>query len=193
VHAPKLEKEFVKKGFGVLRKEIMYNKFVIVGPKEDKAGIKNLNRQGIKSSVVDAFKKIARKRCLFISRGDNSGTHQKELDIWKQAGIFPRGTWYRETGQGMQETLIIADEKGAYCLVDKATFLLNEDKIDLVILFEKDPCLKNIYSVMATNPALHPHVRYKEAALFINWLSTEGKILIKNFRKRGKILFYCCD
>ncbi|NOX96806.1 MAG: solute-binding protein, partial [Nitrospirae bacterium] len=122
VHAPRLEKEFVKKGFGIDRTGVFYNDFVVLGPKEDPARVKNLKK------VVDVFKKIARGKFTFISRGDNSGTYTKEMDIWKQADISPKGLWYLETGQGMGTTLTIANEKKGYCLSDRGTFLSFEDK-----------------------------------------------------------------
>lgn len=185
VHAPGLEKEFVKKGFGVNRTGVFYNDFVVVGPKEDPARVKNLKK------ATDVFKKIARGKFTFISRGDNSGTHTKELGIWKQADISPKGLWYRETGQGMGATLTIANEKKGYCLVDRGTFLAFKDKIDLVIVSEGDPFLKNPYSAIAVNPARYPQVKYKKAKIFINWLtSEEAQTLVNGFRKKGKILFH---
>lgn len=185
VHAPEMEKEFVKKGFGINRTGVFYNDFVVVGPKEDPAQVKSLKK------VADVFKKIARGKFMFISRGDNSGTHKKELDIWNQANISPQSLWYLETGQGMGTTLNIANEKKGYCLVDRGTFISFEDKVELVIISEGDPFLKNPYSVIAVNPARHSHVRYKEARIFIDWLaSEEGKNLINGFRKNEKILFH---
>lgn len=183
VHCPEMEKEFVNKGFGVQRKEVFYNDFVIVGPEKDPARIKNFKK------ARAAFKKIAKEKSLFISRGDNSGTHKKELSIWGRADLT--GKWYLETGQGMGITLNIAYEKGGYCLVDRGTFISYEDRIDLVILLQGDPSLKNIYSIIAVNPAERPYIKYKEADTFTNWvISEKGKFLINGFKINGKRLFH---
>ncbi len=167
VHAPQLESEFVKSGFGIDRKTVFYNEFIIVGPDRDPARIRDLK------NARELFRTIAEKRCQFISRGDGSGTHQKELDIWSQISIFPVGPWYIETGQGMGTTLIIADEKKGYCLVDRATFWSYEEKVDQVVLHDRDPSLRNIYSVIAVSPVRFSHVKYNEAKLFIDWISSE--------------------
>jgi len=188
VHAPDMEAEFIEKGFGVDRTEVFYNNFVVVGPKDDPACV---------ASAKDAytvFKKIAQAQHVFVSRADNSGTYAKECNIWDRACNFPsttlKGRWYIETGQGMAATLKIADEKQGYCLVDSATFISYEDKLDLVVLFEKDAFLKNTYSVIAVNPKLHPHVKYRQVALFIGWIvSDETRMLIEGFGKKGKALF----
>ncbi|ADL06981.1 substrate-binding domain-containing protein [Thermosediminibacter oceani] len=147
VHAPEDEIELVEKGAAINRRLVMHNDFVIVGPAEDPAGIKNAK------DAAEAFKLIAEKEALFISRGDNSGTHKKELDIWKKAGIEnPSGKWYQSTGQGMGATLDVASEKSGYTLTDRATYLAKKDKLHLVILKEKDGSLINIYHVMQANP-----------------------------------------
>lgn len=186
VHAKELELEAVKQGYFVNRHDVCYNDFIIVGPKNDPAGIKGLKK------AQDAFKRIALSQSLFISRGDKSGTHLKELHIWQIAGINPKGQkWYLEAGQGMEKTLRIANEKQAYTLTDRGTWLAIRDKLDLAILFEGDPVLFNQYGVMAVNPQKHKHVKYKEAMQFINWIiSKEGQAAIASFKdKFGNQLF----
>jgi len=186
-HAPEAEHEFMENSFGVYRKEVFYNDFIIVGPAEDPAGIGSLG----KVSAGEAFRKIAGSKSRFISRGDNSGTHMKELEIWRLANLRPVGQWYMETGQGMMTTLNIANEKGGYCLVDRGTFLTYQDKVDLLILYEGGFFLENTYSLIAVNPEHHPHVKYKEAIAFIGWIiSPRVQAVIDNFKKNGKRLFY---
>ncbi|WP_422448534.1 substrate-binding domain-containing protein [Thermoanaerobacterium sp. DL9XJH110] len=147
VHAPVAEKELEEKGAVINRQLVMHNDFVIVGPKEDPVGVKNA------AGAAEAFKAIAEKQALFISRGDDSGTHKKELDIWKKAGIEkPEGRWYQSTGQGMGATLDVASEKGGYTLTDRGTYLAKKDRLQLEILKEGDPSLLNIYHVMQANP-----------------------------------------
>ncbi|MDI3480441.1 MAG: tungstate transport system substrate-binding protein [Tepidanaerobacteraceae bacterium] len=147
VHAPQAELELVKKGAAMNRQLVMHNDFVIVGPSNDPAGIKNAK------DSVEAFRAIAEKQALFVSRGDDSGTNKKELEIWKKAGIEkPEGKWYQSTGQGMGATLDVASEKAAYTLTDRGTYLAKKDKLQLEILKEGDPSLLNIYHVMQTNP-----------------------------------------
>jgi len=187
VHAKELELQAVKEGWFVNRKEVCYNDFIIVGPLNDPAKVKFAKK------VTSAFKKIAKAKALFISRGDNSGTHLKELKTWKLANINPKGqSWYLETGQGMEKTLFMANEKDAYTLTDRGTWLAVRARLKyLTILFEGDPFLFNQYSIMAVNPKKHPHVNYKEAMKFINWItSIEGQKLIGSFRdKFGNQLF----
>ncbi|MDN5332082.1 MAG: tungstate transport system substrate-binding protein [Tepidanaerobacteraceae bacterium] len=147
VHAPEAEMELVKKGAAINRMLVMHNDFVVVGPPEDPAGIRKAR------SAAEAFKLIAEKQALFISRGDDSGTHKKELQIWKQAGVEnPEGKWYQSTGQGMGATLDIASEKGGYTLTDRGTYLAKSDDLRLEILVEGAKELLNIYHVMQTNP-----------------------------------------
>jgi len=187
VHAKELELKAVKEGWFVNRKEVCYNDFIIVGPKNDPAKVKN------SINVVTAFKKIAQAKVLFVSRGDNSGTHIKELKIWELAGINPKGkSWYLEAGQGMEKTLFMANEKDAYTLTDRGTWLAVRSRLKyLTLLFEGDPLLYNQYSVMAVNPKIHPHVNYESAIKFINWItSPEGQKLIGEYRdKFGNQLF----
>jgi tungstate transport system substrate-binding protein len=188
VHAPEAEKEFVDAGHGVDRTPLMYNDFVIVGPAEDPAGIRGV------ADASGALRGIAAAKARFYSRDDDSGTHKKENSLWKAVGIDPRETgegWHFGTGQGMGATLTIADEAGGYTLTDRGTFLAFRDRIDLVILVEGDPALRNPYAAMAVNPARHPHVRYDEARRLIDWLaSEEGQGLIDGFRLDGERLFH---
>ncbi|RKY89864.1 tungsten ABC transporter substrate-binding protein [candidate division KSB1 bacterium] len=185
VHAPDLEKKFVKEGFGVSRRMVMFNDFVIVGPESDPAGVKNAK------NVTEAFKKIMEKRCTFVSRGDNSGTNIKERYIWKRIGVEPAGPWYIEVGQGMGNTLNIASEKKSYCLTDRSTFYALEKSIDLQILFEGDSILVNPYHIIAVNPEKFSYVKYREAKIFIDWLTSEkGQKLIGDFKRNGKQIFH---
>jgi tungstate transport system substrate-binding protein len=188
VHAKEQELKAVEEGFFVNRHDVMYNDFVVIAPANDPAKIK-----GIKSAA-DAFKKIADGSFLFVSRGDNSGTNTKELSIWKKVGIEPKGQkWYLEVGQGMEKTQRVANEKRAYTLTDRGTWLAtkDKDKLEMVIVLEGDPILFNQYGVMAVNPEKHKHVKYKEATEFINWLiSKEGQQAIGSFKdKNGNPLF----
>ena len=183
VHAKEAEEEFVAKGYGVNRREVMYNDFIIIGPKDDPAGV-------IGNDAVRALRMIAEKKSPFISRGDESGTHKKEKKIWELAGIKPSGPWYLETGQGMGATIQVATEKQGYCLADRGTYLAFEKKTDLIILSEGDDRLLNIYGIIAVNPERHPHVKYDLAITLINWItSLEGQRIIGEYKKDGKALF----
>jgi tungstate transport system substrate-binding protein len=179
VHAKEQELKVVEEGFFVNRHDVMYNDFVVIGPTDDPAKIKGTK------SVTEAFKKIAGS-ATFVSRGDNSGTHTKELSIWKKTGIDPKGQkWYLEVGQGMEKTQRIANEKRAYTLTDRGTWLSTreKDKLEMIIILEGDPILFNQYGVMAVNPEKHKHVKYKEAMEFVNWLiSKEGQQAIGSFK-----------
>ena len=188
VHAKEQELKAVEEGYFVNRHDVMYNDFVIIGPQDDPAKIK-----GIKSAS-DAFRKIAESGSLFVSRGDNSGTHTKELAIWKKTAVEPKGQkWYLEVGQGMEKTQRIADEKRAYTLTDRGTLLAtkDKDKLQMDIVLEGDPILFNQYGVMAVNPEKHKHAKYKESMEFINWLiSKEGQGAIASFKdQQGNQLF----
>lgn len=188
VHAKELELQAVKEGYFVNRHDVMYNDFVVIGPKNDPLGIKGMK------SASDAFRKIAENTYLFVSRGDKSGTHIKELALWKKTGLDPKGRkWYLEVGQGMEKTQRIANEKGAYTLTDRGTWLATKDKdrLDMAIVLEGDPVLFNQYGVMAVNPERHKHVKYKEAMEFVNWLiSKDGQQTIAEFKdKHGNRLF----
>jgi len=187
VHAKEQELKAVEEGYFVNRHDVMYNDFVVIGPTNDPAKIK-----GIKSAA-EAFKKIA-ESSPFVSRGDNSGTNTKELFIWKKVGIEPnRQTWYLEVGQGMEKTQRIANEKRAYTMTDRGTWLAtkDKDKLEMVIVLEGDPLLFNQYGVMAVNPKKYRHVKYREAMEFINWLiSKEGQQAIASFKdSNGNALF----
>jgi len=188
VHAKEQELKAVEEGFFVNRHDVMYNDFVIIGPTDDPARIKGTK------SAIDAFKKTS-AGAQFVSRGDNSGTHTKELSVWKKAGIEPKGqTWYLEVGQGMEKTQRIANEKRAYALTDRGTWLAtkDKDKLDMTIVHEGDPTLFNQYGIMAVNPEKHRHVKYKEAMEFVNWIiSKEGQQGIASFKDGlGNQLFY---
>ena len=185
VHAPAAEREFVRAGYGVKRTRVMHNDFVVLGPRLDPAGIRGLG------DAVAAFKAIAAARAPFVSRGDDSGTHKKEKAIWREAEITPAGPWYLETGQGMGQTLLVADEKRAYVLADRGTAIAFADKVDLVVLCEGDERLRNPYSIIAINPRRHPHVRYREALALIEFLTSRaGQELIAGFRMKGQQLFH---
>lgn len=188
VHAKEQELKAVQEGYFVNRHDVMYNDFVIIGPSNDPLEIK-----GIKSAT-EAFKKIAESNYPFVSRGDKSGTHTKELAIWKKLVIEPKGQkWYLEVGQGMEKTQRIANEKRAYTLTDRGTWLAtkDKDKLEMMIVLEGDPTLFNQYGVMAVNHQKHKHVKYKEAMEFVNWLiSKEGQQAIGAFKdKNGNPLF----
>lgn len=168
VHAPSAEKELVNSGFGIDRFLVMHNDFVIIGPPNDPAVISG------KESAVDAFQEILNSDSLFVSRGDDSGTHKKELFFWQLVGDMPEGDYYLETGQGMAASLRIASEKNAYTLIDRATLLANQDFLGSVILVERDSQLLNIYHVMSVNPAKWPQVNYQGAQAFTTFLLAEN-------------------
>ena len=185
VHARAAEDRFVAEGFGVNRRDVMYNDFLLVGPESDPADLRDV------SDVGSALKAIAEHGAPFISRGDDSGTDKKEKALWKDAGLVPGGAWYMESGQGMGPTLLIANEKEAYTLVDRGTFLAYRKKMELVPLFEGDPKLFNPYGIIAVNPARHPHVHYVMAMALIGWVtSQEGQRLIATFKVGNEILFH---
>ncbi|MBM4431193.1 MAG: extracellular solute-binding protein [Chloroflexi bacterium] len=187
VHDRAKEDKFVAEGYGVNRQDVMYNDFVIVGPKEDPASIKGL------TDAAAALAKIAAAQAPFASRGDESGTHSKEKTIWAQAGIEPGGDWYFSLGQGMGETLTFANEKGAHALTDRGTYLSRREGLELLIVVEGDPILFNPYGVIAVNPEKHPHVKYDLAMKFIEWLTsveTQKKIGEFGIERFGQPLFY---
>jgi tungstate transport system substrate-binding protein len=188
VHAKEQELKAVEEGFFVNRHDVMYNDFVVIGPSNDPAKIKGMK------SAPDAFKKIAESGTPFVSRGDKSGTHTKELAVWKKAGIEPAGQkWYLDVGQGMEKTQRIADEKRAYTLTDRGTWLAtkDKDKLDMTVVLEGDPALFNQYGVMAVNPEKAKTAKYKEAMEFVNWvISKEGQDAVAAFKdKNGNPLF----
>ncbi len=176
VHSPAAERTLVEAGFGIDRLLVMHNSFLVVGPAADPAAIKGME------SVPDAFAKIAQAASTFVSRGDESGTHSKELGYWKQAGIEPAGDWYLESGQGMGATLQIASEKTAYTLTDIATWLAQRSALALESMVTDDPSLLNPYHVIAVNPAKWPKVNTEGAKAFADFLlSAEGQQMIGEF------------
>jgi tungstate transport system substrate-binding protein len=189
VHAPEAEKKFVQDGYGIDRREVMYNDFVLIGPAADPAGVKG---QG----VIEALKTVAERGAVFVSRGDASGTHKKELSLWEKAGVsgIDKETWYVQTGQGMLPTINVAAERQGYTLTDRGTFIKYEDQHKgnppLVILVEGDPGLFNQYSVISVNPERCPKVRRDLAAAFSDWVvSAPIQALIGDFKLMGKPLF----
>jgi len=185
VHARKLEDKFVADGFGVNRKDVMFNDFVILGPKKDPAGLKKVK------TAADAFKAVSAKKSTFISRGDKSGTDVKEKEIWTLIKIKPEGKWYKEAGQGMEEVISMAENENAYTLSDRGTYLSMKKKIKLAVCFEKDPVLFNPYGIIAVNPEKVKTAKYKEAMLLVDWIvSKEAQDLIKGFTIDGEILFF---
>jgi len=188
VHSPAAEKKFVAEGYGINRRLIMHNDFIIVGPPEDSAKIK-----GIKSAL-EAFKRMATSNALFLSRGDNSGTHSKEKAIWKAAGIDPeKEKWYQQTGLGMGQTLSVTAEKKGYTLADRGTYLALKKNLGLDILVEGDAILLNIYHVIEVNPAKWPKVNAAGGKAFADFMvSKETQAIIKTFgvEKFGSALFF---
>lgn len=187
VHAPDSEKKYVADGLLLNRRLVMHNDFIIVGPGEDPAKIKGL------ASAMDALKRIAEAKATFVSRGDNSGTHQLEKKLWGEAKIQPAGSWYLQAGQGMGATLTIASEKRAYTVTDRGTFLAFQKRVQLVNLVEKDRMLLNIYSVLEPNAAKFPRVNAAGGKAFADFmLSKETQELIKTFGvdKYGEPLFF---
>ncbi len=189
VHAPGAEKKYVKEGYGVKRHRIMYNDFVIIGPKKDPAGIKG-------KKMKDVLAAISGKKAIFASRGDNSGTHKKELSLWKKAGLKTpdRESWYVQTGQGMLNTINIASERGGYTLTDRGTYIKYEagmkGKPSLVILAEGEKMLLNQYSLIAVNSEKCGNVNKSAAEKLINWMKSEKvQNLIGKFRLLNKPLF----
>jgi tungstate transport system substrate-binding protein len=188
VHAKAAEEEFLREGHGVQRFPVMYNDFVVVGPKNDPAGIAG------GADTLDAFRKIKSVGAPFVSRGDRSGTHIAEVNLWTMAGIDiakEKGPWYRETGQGMGPALNTASSMNAYLLADRATWLAFRNRGDLAILVQGDTRLMNQYGVMLVNPAKHPSVKRADGQAFIDWLvSPEGQTSIAGYRIGGEQLFF---
>jgi len=194
VHSPEAEEAFVAAGHGVGRTFVMHNDFVLLGPREDPARI------GAGGDILGALAAIRDSGSAFVSRGDDSGTHKKELELWSLLagedgdGGPPRGSeWYLETGSGMGQAILVADQKRAYVLSDRGTFLFFEDKVDLGLSVgdPSDPLLYNPYSAIAVNPALHPHVEHELATELIRWLSgEEARALIDGYEVRGERLFF---
>ena len=188
VHARAAEEQFVAAGYGVRRYNLMYNDFIIVGPSLDPAAA------GDADNVLKVLHKIASSTALFISRGDESGTHQKELALWAEAGLEPNiasGTWYRETGSGMGATLNVASGINAYTMVDRATWLTFGNKSDLQIVHQGDRRLFNQYGITLINPSKHPHVNAESGQALIDWLlSADGQNAIAAYKYHGQQLFF---
>jgi len=186
VHSRAAEDQFVADGFGIDRHDVMYNDFLIIGPAVDPAGIKG------SADAAGALTKISETRAIFLSRGDDSGTHKKELSVWKAAGIAPSGDWYNSVGQGMADTYRMANEMQGYTLIDRATYLSNKDNYTLEALVEGDEILFNPYGVIAINPKKYPNINYAGATAFIEWLiSEETQAIIAEFGQEqyGQSLF----
>jgi tungstate transport system substrate-binding protein len=187
VHAPSSEKELMDKGFGAERFLVMHNDFIIVGPADDPAGIKGT------ATAAEALQKISDAQAIFISRGDDSGTHKAELKLWDKASVTPTGDWYQESGQGMGATLTIASEKKGYTLTDRATYLANKDTLQLEIMVEGEAALLNVYHVITVNPEKWPKVNNEGAKAFAQFLvSPETQAVIGEFGvdKFGQPLFF---
>jgi tungstate transport system substrate-binding protein len=188
VHDRAAEERFVAEGFGVERRHVMFNDFVVIGPASDPARVAGLR------DVAEALRRIAAARAAFISRGDRSGTHAAELRLWQLAGIDPaggRGQWYREVGQGMGPALNAAAAQDAYLLADRGTWLSFRNRQDLRVLVEGDARLFNQYGVMLVNPRRHAHVRAADGQRFIDWLlSPAGQLAIASYRISGEQLFF---
>ena len=183
-HDPAAEKRFLSDGWGINHRTFMMNDFVILGPSSDPAQIRGMQ------SASQAFSKIQKSNSTFISRGDESGTHKRELDLWQKAGVKPAGAWRLEIGQGMGAVLTMANEKQAYTICDRATWLTRKDQLNLKVLVEGDPDLINYYSAMQVNPSKFPSVKKELSAQMINWLcSSEGQKLIGDYKANGNRLF----
>ena len=185
-HSPDAEKAFMDEGWGGVRRAVMHNDFVIAGPASDPAGIKKARK------AARAFEWIAGAKGAFVSRGDESGTHQKEKSVWKESGVDPDGAWYVSAGTGMAAALRMAHEKKAYILCDRATYLALNREVELVVLLEGDDQLLNRYSVITINPAKHSHVHADEARRFADFLvSPNGQRMIGDFgvERFGRPLF----
>ena len=188
VHHPASEKKFVADGFGMARHPVMHNDFVLVGPADDPAGVRGM------TDIAAALQSVADAEHVFVSRSDDSGTHKKELELWAAAGVDPSpasGEWYRESGSGMGATLNVASSMAGYTLTDRASWVSFGNKGELDILVEGDERLHNPYSAIVVNPERHPHVRAREAQIFVDWLtSARGQAAIDAFRIDGEQLFF---
>ena len=184
VHARNAEQDFIDGGFGVKRFYIMYNDFVLIGPHDDPTQIAS------SQSVTEALNKIQRSKSRFISRGDDSGTHKKELALWQMIDYSPQGDWYKSVGQGMGKVIQIANELGAYTITDRGTWLAYMSRSNLALLYQGDPPLFNPYGIIAVNPERHPHTNYAGANKLINWLmSKKGQRMIGEFNVKDEQLF----
>ena len=191
VHAKSLEEKFVNEGFGTERIDLMYNDFVIVGPLKDPAGIRGMKQ------ATEALRTISQRGVTFISRGDKSGTHVAEMELWGKAGIKPTGTWYviyEKGATGNVPTLRYTDEKGAYTVIDRATFIALKDQIKIAVLVEKDEALLNYITLIPVNPKKFSKVNYEDAMIFVKWLTSpeKGQKIVRDFGKNkyGNPLFF---
>ncbi len=186
VHHRPAEDRFVKGGHGIGRTEIMYNDFVLIGPSGDPAGIKG-------RLITPALRRLAARKALFLSRGDRSGTHGREVSLWQRAGLTPwkiKSSWYRKAGAGMGRTLNMAAELRAHTLTDRGTWLSFRNRRSLAILVAGDPALNNIYAAIVVNPKRHPHIRVTKARALIAWLlSSDGRRRIAAYKVNGELLF----
>ncbi len=188
-HAPRSEQQFMAEGYGEQRTPVMYNDFVLVGPKADPAAIRG-------QKIVEALRHIAHTESRFVSRGDDSGTHMKEVQIWEAADVRPTSAWYIRAGAGMAATLRMANEKGAYTLSDRGTFLAQRTGLELVILSHGEPMLRNQYAAIVVSSQKHPHVQFQAARRFIEFLgSQKAQATIREFgvEKHGEPLFFVGD
>jgi len=184
VHARKAEDRFVADGCGVNRRDVMYNDFLVLGPSGDPARVAGLK------DARQALQRIMRSEQTFVSRGDDSGTHKKEMSLWSKAGLKPSGRWYLEAGQGMSATLRMADEKNGYVMVDRATYLFNRDKVRLSPVVEGDRALFNPYGIIAVSPYTYPHVKYGLAMALIAWMTgPQCQEMIRAYELEGQALF----
>jgi tungstate transport system substrate-binding protein len=184
VHAPGAEQDFVNHHYGIKRYPVMYNDFVIIGNPADPAGIKS------SASIIDTFSKIKSSKSLFVSRGDDSGTHKKEKKIWQSAALDATGSWYREAGQGMGKVIQIANELGAYTLTDRGTWLSYKGKVNMDILYEGDAQLFNPYGIIAVNDKRYSDINIKGANALIEWITSKrGQQLIGDYKKFDQVLF----
>lgn len=185
VHARAQEDAFVAAGHGVDRRDVMYNDFILLGPASDPAGLASAK------TAVEAFSRLSSTGSVFVSRGDKSGTHIKELDIWKAAGIQPTGAWYKEAGQGMEQVILMANSMPGYTLADRGTWLAVKGKTSLKICYEGDKVLFNPYGIIAVNPAKWPGANYAGAKALIEWItSREGLKAIESYKMNGEQLFF---
>ncbi len=185
VHDRNFELKLVEEGYFINRYDVMYNDFILVGPASDPAGIKEFE------TAIDALKAIARKNQIFVSRGDDSGTHRMELSLWKAAGLSDFGNGYTSVGQGMGDTLLMADELEGYTLTDRGTYAALKEGLEMEVLLEGDPTLFNQYGIMAVNPDKHSHIRYESALKLIKFfMSEEGQQMIADYKLQGEVLFF---
>ena len=184
-HAPAAEQKFVSEGYGIEREPVMHNDFLLIGPASDPAGLRQA------ADIGDAMTRLLNARHPFVSRGDDSGTHKKEKNLWQATGRTPTGGWYLSVGQGMGVVLRIANDKQAYTLTDRGTYLAYRDKLSLGILFEGAAALFNPYHVILVNPARHPHAKVDPARQYSAFIrGRQGQGIIGNFKVNGEILFH---